>query len=150
VTWAKANDTSFYKMLIDLYVKHGLYREKLVSLVKKGISGAEEINHIMKELRENPMKTINGEKVVQIDDYKTSKSMHLATGETEDIEIPKSNVLIYHTEAGSRIAARPSGTEPKIKFYISVNQTLDKASNYEKINQKLDDKINGIIKELGV
>jgi phosphoglucomutase len=150
VTWAKANDTSFYKMLIDLYVKHGFYKEKLVSLVKKGISGAEEINHIMKELRENPMKTINGEKVVQIDDYKTSKSMHLATGETKDIEIPKSNVLIYHTEAGSRIAARPSGTEPKIKFYISVNHTLDKASNYDKINQRLDDKINGIIKELGV
>lgn len=150
VTWAKANDTSFYKMLIDLYVAHGFYKEKLVALVKKGISGAEEINHIMKELRENPMKSINGEKVVQIDDYKTSKSVHIATGNTEEIDIPKSNVLIYHTEAGSRIAARPSGTEPKIKFYISVNHTLDNVSDFEKINQKLDDKINGIIKELGV
>jgi phosphoglucomutase len=150
VTWAKANDTSFYKMLIDLYVAHGFYKEKLVALVKKGISGAEEINHIMKELRENPMKSINGEKVVQIDDYKTSKSVHIATGNTDEIDIPKSNVLIYHTEAGSRIAARPSGTEPKIKFYISVNHTLDNVSDFEKINQKLDDKINGIIRELGV
>ncbi len=150
VTWAKANDTSFYKMLIDLYVKHGFYKEKLVSLVKKGISGAEEIIHIMKELRENPMTAINGEKVTQIDDYKTSKSVHPATGAIEDLDIPKSNVLIYHTEAGSRIAARPSGTEPKIKFYISVNHTLDKASDFEQVEQKLDDKINGIIKELGV
>ena len=150
VTWAKANHTSFYKMLIDLYVTHGFYKEKLVSLVKKGISGAEEIKQTMKELRENPMLEVNGEKVVRIDDYKTSKSMRVATGDTQVIDIPKSNVLIYHTEAGSRIAARPSGTEPKIKFYISVNEKLDNASNFEKVSAQLDDKINGIIKELGV
>ncbi|WP_031429258.1 phospho-sugar mutase [Flavimarina sp. Hel_I_48] len=150
VTWAKANNTSFYDMLIDLYVKHGLYKENLVSLVKKGISGAEEITQIMKDLRENPMTEINGEKVVRIDDYKTSKSMRLATGDTEDIDIPKSNVLIYHTEQGSRIAARPSGTEPKIKFYISVNLPLDNASEYEKVNKELDYKIQGIIQEMGV
>ncbi|MGB3774734.1 MAG: phospho-sugar mutase, partial [Leeuwenhoekiella sp.] len=150
VTWAKANITSFYEMLIDLYVKHGLYKEKLVSLVKRGISGEEEIKQIMKDLREKPMTEINGERVVRIDDYKTSKTLIVEKNTTEDISIPKSNVLIYHTENVSRIAARPSGTEPKIKFYISVNHKLDKASDFDNISEKLDNKIKGIIKDLGV
>ncbi|MEH6406899.1 MAG: phospho-sugar mutase [Leeuwenhoekiella sp.] len=149
-TWAKANDSSFYELLLDLYVKHGFYKEDLTSLVKKGISGAAEIKQIMIDLRENPMTSINGEKVVQIDDYQNAKTLKVATGNSEDIDMPKSNVLVYHTEKGSRIAARPSGTEPKIKFYISVNETLPSIDQYEKVEQELNDRISGIRKELGL
>ncbi|MGB5943644.1 MAG: phospho-sugar mutase [Leeuwenhoekiella sp.] len=150
VTWAKANGTSFYDMLIDLYVEHGFYKEDLISLVKKGISGAEEIKQTMINLRENPMTTINGERVIKIDDFASSKCLNVATGNSEDIDMPKSNVLIYHTEAGSRIAARPSGTEPKIKFYVSVNADLDRREEFDKVSKELENRIAGIKKELGL
>ena len=149
-TWAKANGSSFYELLLDLYVKHGYYKEDLTSLVKKGISGAEEIKQTMIDLRENPMTSINGEKVIQIDDYQNAKSLKVATGNSTDIDMPKSNVLVYHTEKGSRIAARPSGTEPKIKFYISVNEELPSLDKYDKVDQTLNDRIAGIRKELGL
>ncbi|MEE3245169.1 MAG: phospho-sugar mutase, partial [Bacteroidota bacterium] len=102
------------------------------------------------DLRENPLTTINGEQVVQIDDYASSKSLKTTTGESVDITIPKSNVLIYHTKEGSRIAARPSGTEPKIKFYISVNESVESLDALDKTEEKLDAKIAGIRKELGL
>ena len=137
-------------MLLDLYVEHGLYREKLVSLVKKGMDGAAEIKEMLKELRENPMTTINGDKVVRIDDYQRSQSLNLATGKSADLDMPKSNVLIYHTQNGSRIAARPSGTEPKIKFYVSVNEPLDSVAEFDKKREELDDRIDNILKEMGV
>ena len=149
-TWAKANGSSFYELLLDLYVKHGYYKEDLTSLVKKGISGAEEIKQTMIDLRENPMTSINDEKVIQIDDYQNAKSLKVATGNSIDIDMPKSNVLVYHTEKGSRIAARPSGTEPKIKFYISVNEELSSLDQYDKVDQTLNDRIAGIRKELGL
>ena len=150
LTKAKSEGSSFYKKLQDLYVKHGFYKEDLTSLVKKGISGAEEIKKTMVNLRENPLTTIIGERIVQIDDYASSKSLKVNTGSSTDIEIPKSNVLVYHTDKGSRIAARPSGTEPKIKFYISVNDTADSLEDLEQAEKKLDDKIAGIRKELGL
>ncbi|MEZ7496052.1 phospho-sugar mutase [Leeuwenhoekiella aequorea] len=150
LTKAKSEGSSFYKKLQDLYVKHGFYKEDLTSLVKKGISGAEEIKKTMVNLRENPLTTIIGERIVQIDDYASSKSLKVNTGSSTDIEIPKSNVLVYHTDKGSRIAARPSGTEPKIKFYISVNDTADSLEDLEQTEKKLDDKIAGIRKELGL
>ena len=150
VTKAKSEGSSFYKKLQDLYVKHGFFKEDLTSLVKKGISGAEEIKQTMINLRENPLTAINGERVVQIDDYASSKSLKVSTGSSSDIDIPKSNVLIYHTDKGSRIAARPSGTEPKIKFYISVNDTADDLEDLENTEKKLDAKIAGILKELGI
>ena len=150
VTKAKSEGSSFYKKLQELYVKHGFYKEDLTSLVKKGISGAEEIKQTMIDLRENPLTTINGEQVVQIDDYASSKSLKTTTGESVDITIPKSNVLIYHTKEGSRIAARPSGTEPKIKFYISVNESVESLGALDKTEEKLDAKIAGIRKELGL
>tara|TARA_R110000751_G_scaffold208061_1_gene311790 strand:- start:468 stop:1214 length:747 start_codon:yes stop_codon:yes gene_type:complete len=150
LTKAKSEGSSFYKKLQDLYVKHGFYKEDLTSLVKKGISGAEEIKKTMVNLRENPLTTIIGERIVQIDDYASSKSLKVNTGSSTDIEIPKSNVLVYHTDKGSRIAARPSGTEPKIKFYISVNDTADSLEDLEQTEKRLDDKIAGIRKELGL
>jgi len=150
LTKAKSEGSSFYKKLQDLYVNHGFYKEDLTSLVKKGISGAEEIKKTMVNLRENPLTTIIGERIVQIDDYASSKSLKVNTGSSTDIEIPKSNVLVYHTDKGSRIAARPSGTEPKIKFYISVNDTADSLEDLEQTEKRLDDKIAGIRKELGL
>ncbi|RXG15551.1 phosphoglucomutase [Leeuwenhoekiella aestuarii] len=150
VTKAKSEGSSFFKKLQDLYVKHGFFKEDLTSLVKKGISGAEEIKQTMINLRENPLTTINGEKIVKIDDYASSKSLKVSTGESTDIDIPKANVLIYHTDQGSRIAARPSGTEPKIKFYISVNDNAESLDDLSKVEEKLDAKIAGVLKELGI
>ena len=141
---------TLFDYLIDLFTKHGVYKEHLVSLVKKGIEGAEEIKQMMVDLRARPLQEIAGLKVIVVDDYQTGISKNLITGKEETIDIPKSNVLIYTTEDGSKIAARPSGTEPKIKFYISVNLPLDKASEYEKVSEKLDKKIELILKSIGL
>ena len=145
---AKANGSSFYKDLIDSYVQFGFFKEKLVSLTKKGISGLQEIAQMMVDLRENPVKTIDGSKVVKIEDYNTSIAKNMLTGKEEIINIPKSNVLIYYTEDGTKMAARPSGTEPKIKFYFSIKDTLEKADDFEKVQSALDAKIDRILSEL--
>ena len=144
----KANGSSFYEQLLQLYTEHGLYREELTSLVKKGIEGEAEIKQMLVDLRENPWKEIDGEKVVLIEDYHTSKAKNLQERIEEEINIPKSNVLIYYTENGTKIAARPSGTEPKIKFYFSVNSQLDKVEDFDTENAKLADKIQRIKNEL--
>ena len=145
---AKAKGSSFYKELIQCYVDYGFYKEKLISMTKKGISGAEEIKQMMVDYRENPIKEIDGSKVEWIYDYNTSIASNVLTGKTETIDIPKSNVLIYTTENGTRMAARPSGTEPKIKFYFSINADLDHADNFKKVGRELDGKINRIVSEL--
>ncbi|MGB5430033.1 phospho-sugar mutase [Eudoraea sp.] len=145
---AKANGSSFYKQLIDCYVNYGFYKEKLISITKKGMSGAEEISQMMIDFKENPVKSIGGANVVIVDDYNTSTSKNLATGEVKQIDIPKSNVLIYTTEDGTRMAARPSGTEPKIKFYFSINTNLDSAENFKKVDTELDTRIERILTEL--
>lgn len=145
---AKANDSSFYKQLIDCYVNYGFYKEKLISITKKGMSGAEEISQMMIDFKENPVKSIGGANVLIVDDYNTSTSKNLATGEVTQIDIPKSNVLIYTTEDGTRMAARPSGTEPKIKFYFSINTRLDSAENFKKVDKELDARIERILTEL--
>ncbi|MDE3740750.1 phospho-sugar mutase [Maribacter polysaccharolyticus] len=145
---AKAKGSSFYKELIQCYVDYGFYKEKLISMTKKGISGAEEIKQMMVDYRENPVKEIDGSKVEWIHDYNTSVATNTITGKTEPIEIPKSNVLIYTTEDGTRMAARPSGTEPKIKFYFSINAALDNAKDFEKVRKELDAKLDRIVKEL--
>ena len=143
--YAKANDSTVYKELIKLYVEHGVYQERLVSLVKKGISGAEEIKQMMVDLRENPPAKIGGQDVIIVEDYAASTRENKQLQKTESIEIPKSNVLIFYLADGSKIAARPSGTEPKIKFYISVKTTLDHVDQYPKVQAQLEDKINGIL-----
>jgi phosphomannomutase len=142
---AKAAGSSLYQELLNLYVDYGFYKEHLISLTKKGISGLEEINQMMVSLRENPVDEINGERVVCIEDYKNATAKNRFTGEVEPINIPKSDVLIYYLEDGSKICARPSGTEPKIKFYFSVNAPLDAIENAAEVEKELDDKIKNII-----
>ncbi len=147
---AKANGSSFYKDLIDCYVDYGFFKEKLISLTKKGMSGAEEIKQMMIDFKDNPVETIDGSKVITVEDYNTATSKNVLTGKVSPIDIPKSNVLIYITEDGTKMAARPSGTEPKIKFYFSINTKLDKAADYKKVDAELDAKIERILKELNI
>ena len=145
---AKAAGSSLYKELINLYLDFSFYKEHLISLTKKGKEGLEEINQMMIDLRENPMETINGQRVVCIEDYQNTTARDLINNETFDLDIPKSNVLIYYLEDGSKICARPSGTEPKIKFYFSVNAILEEATDFEEANTFLDTKIQNIITEM--
>ena len=147
---AKANGKSMYEELIDLYVEHGLFKERLVSITKKGIQGAQEIKQMMIDARETPLKVINNSNVISVEDYQTSIAKNLKTGNEETIMIPKSNVLIYYTEDGSKIALRPSGTEPKIKFYISVNSTLDSASDFIQTEALLEAKIDAILSDMNL
>ncbi|WP_299207910.1 phospho-sugar mutase [uncultured Dokdonia sp.] len=147
---AKAQGKTLYQILKDLYVTHGFYKESLISLVKKGQSGAAEIKQMLIDLRENPMKEINHSKVLRVEDYQSQTAKNILTGKTETIDIPASNVLIYYTEDGSKIAARPSGTEPKVKFYISVNEPLASLEDYDTISAQLDNRIAGIKNALGV
>ena len=147
---AKANGSSFYKDLIDCYVDFGFYQEHLVSLTKKGISGAEEIKQMLKDFKENPVASVAGSKVKWIEDYNTSVATNVITGEEKNIDLPKSNVLIYETEDGTRVAARPSGTEPKVKFYISTNAELKHADDFNQVNEELNAKIKTILAELNL
>ena len=145
---AKAAGSSLYKELINLYLDFSFYKEHLISLTKKGKEGLAEINQMMVDLRNNPMETINGQRVVCIEDYQNTTARDLINNETFDLDIPKSNVLIYYLEDGSKICARPSGTEPKIKFYFSVNAILEEATDFEEANTFLDTKIQNIITEM--
>lgn len=145
---AKASGSSLYNELINLYLDFGFYKEHLISLTKKGKEGLAEINQMMIDLRDNPMESINGQRVVCIEDYQNTTARDLINNETFDLDIPKSNVLIYYLEDGSKICARPSGTEPKIKFYFSVNAILEDKNDFESANKFLDTKIQNIITEM--
>lgn len=147
---AKKEGKTLFDILKELYVKHGFYKETLISLVKKGQSGAKEIKEMLSKLRSDPMKEINGSKVIRVEDYQSSSTKDLITGVESKIDVPTSNVLIFYTEDGSKIAARPSGTEPKIKFYISVNEQLSSLTAYDTIAAKLEDRIAGIQSDLRV
>ncbi len=147
---AKANNSSFYNELLNLYTKNHFYKEHLISIVKKGMDGAAQIKQMMVDLRNNPFTEIDGSKVEFLCDYQSSTKKNLITGEESVMDIPKSNVLIYHTEDGTKIAARPSGTEPKIKFYFSVKAPLNKISETVEVEDNLDVKIQRIIKELNL
>ena len=142
---AKASGSSLYQELLNLYIDFGCYKESLISITKKGIEGANEIKQMMIDLRENPLKEINGQRVICIEDYQVAKGKDFMNNEEFEIHIPKSNVLIYYLEDESKICARPSGTEPKIKFYFSVNGVLDTIENAESVEKELDNKIAGII-----
>ncbi len=146
----KAKGKTLYQKLIEIYQTYGFYQEYLVSLVKKGLAGAEEIKQKMIDLREHPLNEINGEKVVLIEDYSTSEAKDLQNNKTKSIAIPKSNVLIYYTENGTKVAARPSGTEPKIKFYVSINESFSKEEDFAQRQTQAIDKIKSILKEFGV
>lgn len=145
---AKNSGSSVYAELLNLYEKHGFYKEHLISVVKKGVEGAQEIQQMMSDMRNSPITEMHGEKVKYLFDYQTSICKDLISGEETVIDLPKSNVLIYQTAEGTRIAARPSGTEPKIKFYFSVNTKLNHVDDAQTVEAELDNKIQSIIKEL--
>jgi phosphomannomutase len=145
---AKAKDSSVYRELLELYVKYGFYKEHLISITKKGREGLAEIKQIMVGLRESPLLEINGQRVVRIEDYQSSLAKQTLINEEEILDLPKADVLIYYTEDGSKICARPSGTEPKIKFYISVTAVLDSVENFTAVETILNDKIEQISKVL--
>jgi phosphoglucomutase len=147
---AKSKGSSFFNELLKLYKKHDFYKEGLVSLVKKGIEGKKEIDNMMVSFRQNPPKEFDGSPVVRMEDYLISKAKDLESGKEENLDVDKSNVLIFYTKDGSKIAMRPSGTEPKIKFYFSVHKKLDDISNYQEVEKELDDKIERIKKDLNL
>ncbi len=143
--YEKDKGRSLYEKMIDLYVQYGFYKEHLISITKKGMDGQQQIAAMMESYRNNPLKNINDCAVVKLLDYELQKGINPQTGEEWPIELPKSNVLQFILEDGSSISARPSGTEPKIKFYFSVNTKLDSAAEYEAKNNELDEKIKQII-----
>lgn len=147
---AKASGSSLYRELLNLYIDYGLYKEHLIAITKKGIDGAAEIKQMMKDFREKPFEEIAGLRVIMLEDYQSSIATNLLIEEESPISIPKSNVLIYYLEDGSKICARPSGTEPKIKFYFSVNTPLDSIEDLAENEKYLDSKIQEIIKGMGL
>ena len=144
----KDQGSSLYEAMIKLHQKYGLYLEKLISIKKTGKSGAEEIKAMMEGYRNAPPKTLGVSKVVMIKDYQSSQSKDMTTGDSTDIDMPSSNVLQFYTEDGSIVSARPSGTEPKIKFYCSVNQPLTQDDDYDEITGKLQSKIDRLMQDL--
>jgi phosphoglucomutase len=148
--WAKENGKSLYGLLLDIYIEFGLYKEALVNESKKGKEGQEEIVQMMNNYRSKPPISLGGDEVVKILDYQSGKSLDVKTGKTTELEQPKSNVLQFITSKGSRITVRPSGTEPKIKFYFSVKGQLNDKNNYEQVNTELERIIKNIQVELGL
>jgi phosphoglucomutase len=146
----KDKGSSLFEALIKTYLDYGFYKEKLISITKKGKTGAEEIKEMMEKFRSNPPATLGGSKVITLKDYEKGVETNLVKGVTTKLDFPLSDVLQFITEDGSIISARPSGTEPKIKFYCSVNEKLTSVAAYEETDQQLDLKIAAIIKDLGV
>ena len=147
--WCKANDSTMFEYMIEIYKDLGLYYEGLVNVVRKGRTGAEEIQQMMKDFRENPPKEIAGSKVVEVRDYQEQTSLNLAENQKSTMnEIPKSNVLIYYTEDGTKVCVRPSGTEPKIKFYVSVKDSIDSVEEFNGKIAVLENKIKMVKKDL--
>lgn len=146
--WAKSRGKTLFDILIDIYLEFGLYNEKLVNIVRKGAKGANEIKEMMRNYRSNPPKKINNNNVLRISDYETLTTTDCLTGEKTGIKLQKSDVLQFFLEDGSKISIRPSGTEPKIKFYFSVNTKLESASAYDDTMKLLDERIEGIINDM--
>lgn len=146
--YAKEKGKSLYGMLIDIYLEYGLFWERLINIVKKGAEGANEIKKMMKSYRDTPPKAINNSRVIRIDDYETLTSTNLISGKKTKLNLIKSDVLQFFLEDGSKISVRPSGTEPKIKFYFSVNTNLESAGKFEETVQLLDDRIENIISDM--
>ncbi|MEX0779403.1 MAG: phospho-sugar mutase [Balneolales bacterium] len=146
----KDQGKSLYDALFDMYVEYGLYKEKLISITKKGKSGSEQIQDLMSRFRKTPPPSLGGEKVITAIDYQAGTETDIKTGTIKGIDFPPSNVLQFYTSEGSIISARPSGTEPKIKFYISVNTDLPNREAYSGKNHQLDNLIESIRKDLNV
>jgi len=146
--YEKSKGKTLFDKMIELYIQYGFYYEQLISITKKGMNGQQEIAKMMEGYRVNPPATINGSKVATLLDYELQVGKNLLTGATWKINLPKSNVLQFVTEDGSKISARPSGTEPKIKFYFSVHTTLENRAEFDNKYQILQNKINGIIADM--
>jgi phosphoglucomutase len=146
--YEKNQGKTLYNKLIQLYIKYGFYKESLISITKKGMNGQKEIAEMMENFRKIPPATINNSPVVKLLDYELGKGKNLQSGEMWDLELPTSNVLQFILADGSKISARPSGTEPKIKFYFSVNTKLDNAEEFEKTKTQLEDRITAIINDM--
>ena len=144
--WAAEQDKTLYQILKDIYKEFGVYKEKLVSLTKKGISGNEEIKRMMLEFRQNPPKTLLGSRISEIRDYKLGISKDVAFGVDTIINLPKSDVLQFFTEDGIKVSVRPSGTEPKIKFYFSMNEPLEKIEELSGVEQELKENLDELAK----
>jgi phosphoglucomutase len=148
--YEKSKGRSLYEKLLDLYLQYGYYQEELISITRKGMNGQQEIADMMEQFRSNPPKTLAGSKVVELLDYQKQVKTNLLSGDTAIIQLPKSNVLQFILEDDSKISARPSGTEPKIKFYFSVNTKLVSADRFEEAQQKAKEKIRTIIKDMNL
>jgi phosphoglucomutase len=148
--WAKDNGKTVFELLMEIYQEYGFYLERLISVTKKGMSGAEEIEKMMKNLRTAPPETINGSRLLRLLDYKSLKEINMETGEEKTLDFPESNVLQFYTDDGSKISARPSGTEPKIKFYFSVNDSLESKEQYKEVLGRLESRIDSIISDLNL
>jgi len=148
--WAKDNGMGLFDLLIEMYKEFGFYQESLLSITRKGKAGAEEIQEMMKEMRQNPPKSIHGSPVEKVYDYLSGEVKNMASGETAPLDFPKSNVLQYTTKDGTKISVRPSGTEPKIKFYFSVKEPLENKEDFNKVQEILNRKIESIIEELSL
>ncbi|MCF6171749.1 MAG: phospho-sugar mutase [Bacteroidales bacterium] len=148
--WAKDKGIGLLDLLKEIYLEFGFYKEKLISVVRKGKTGAEEIEQMMRDFRSHPPKSLDGSPLVAIKDYSSGIKKNLLTGEEKIIDLPKSNVLQFFTEDGSKVSVRPSGTEPKIKFYFGIKGTLAHKEDYDNVNTGLEEKINRIVKELGL
>jgi phosphoglucomutase len=146
--YEKAKGSTLFNKLIELYIQYGFYYENLISITKKGMNGQAEIAKMMEDYRQSPPTTIDGEAVTTLLDYELQIGKNLATGETWKIQLPKSNVLQFITANGTKISARPSGTEPKIKFYFSVNTKLKDKASFDTTYQMLQDKIKAIISSM--
>jgi phosphoglucomutase len=146
--WARDHGKSLWELLLDIYAEYGLYREKLVNVVRKGAEGAAEIKNMMEGYRDNPPAVIAGSKVVRIDDYLTLVSSDIATGKKKPLTLQKSDVLQFFLADGTKISVRPSGTEPKIKFYFSAHSTLKNTSGFDSAWKSLDDRIDVIIRDM--
>lgn len=144
----KEKGSSVYQYLEQMFIDFGFYKEHLISITKKGIEGANQIKQMMIDLRENPLTEINGQRVVCVEDYQSSKGRDFINDMEFEITVPKSNVLIYYLEDGTKICARPSGTEPKIKFYFSVNCKIESKNEIKEAEAFLNSKIEKIIKEM--
>ncbi|WP_034671267.1 phospho-sugar mutase [Epilithonimonas caeni] len=149
--WCKANGTTVYEYMIDIYKEVGLYYEGLINVVRKGRSGAEEINQMMSDFRNNPPKEIAGSPVAELKDFKEQTSLNAATGEKSVMDdIPKSNVLIFYTQDGTKVCVRPSGTEPKIKFYVSVKDSINSNEDFVVKLPELEEKIAKVKQDLNL
>ena len=148
--YEKEKGRSLYEKLIDLYVQYGLYKEHLISITKKGMDGQAQIAAMMEGYRNNPPQSINGVPVVMLLDYEKQIKKNLQSGGEWKLDLPKSNVLQFVLDDMTIISARPSGTEPKIKFYFSVNDQLNSAAEFEAVNARLDEKIKAVIADMNL